>query len=465
MPHDKRHIHWPKDEHPSLELLRQYQQEELSPAQAHQVEKHLLDCELCSDVLEGMALSDPSQTKAAVQDIQTRLAVQREQEKQQTLLPVYLTDWRVAASLLLLVGTAVLVLYYNYVQLQAGQPEIARVQEAVGPAAEEKVALPAEEASAPPTIALGPDTVPPAIVAAPAKKRPSNLGQDELFEEEKAIEDLQIPLADTIISEENVPMIAAAPVKSTAAPSTVTESVMQDYAVTPALVPDSGSIAKALQGQVAGVSTIRIRGSSTIPAKSAGSSTARMISGRVLSEAGEPLPGVTVQLKGTKLGTTTDAEGNYTLPVFGKEAVLVFNFIGYKTEERLLAQNASAVDVNLNQDRQALSEVVVVGYGESKGIGTGTPAFIPAEPTSGRRAFRKYLQENMRAVPEKGRVTLTFTVSPTGTLEDFKVKRSLCPDCDAEALRLVQNGPAWKPATRGGTPVAQEVKVKVRFKK
>lgn len=78
-----------------------------------------------------------------------------------------------------------------------------------------------------------------------------------------------------------------------------------------------------------------------------------------------PLPGVTVLLKGTSLGATTDANGNYRLTIPPdlkyQQKTLTFNFIGMKTEERVVSNNV--LNIDLMEDVAALKEAVVVGYG------------------------------------------------------------------------------------------------------
>lgn len=88
------------------------------------------------------------------------------------------------------------------------------------------------------------------------------------------------------------------------------------------------------------------------------------VSGKVTDENGAGLPGVTVALKGTTIGTATDATGNYTLNVpDGQEnGTLVFSFIGYTPQEAGI-NNRSTINVQLASDVQALQEVVVIGYG------------------------------------------------------------------------------------------------------
>ena len=89
------------------------------------------------------------------------------------------------------------------------------------------------------------------------------------------------------------------------------------------------------------------------------------ISGVVTDEKGEVLPGVSVVVKGTQRGTTTNADGQYTLNVPDNAAILVFSFVGYVPQEIAVgAQNQ--LNVGLKADTKSLSEVVVVGYGTQK---------------------------------------------------------------------------------------------------
>lgn len=86
------------------------------------------------------------------------------------------------------------------------------------------------------------------------------------------------------------------------------------------------------------------------------------VTGRVLDEKGQPLPGVTVVIKGTSTGTTTNVEGVYTLNIpEGGGNVLTFSFIGYAPQD-VPINNRTTVDVTLTPTATALNEVVVIGY-------------------------------------------------------------------------------------------------------
>lgn len=89
------------------------------------------------------------------------------------------------------------------------------------------------------------------------------------------------------------------------------------------------------------------------------------VSGRILDENGSPLPGANILEKGTTNGTTSDAEGAYTLSVMGENSVLIFSFIGYTSQE-VVVGNKTEINVTLQPDLRTLNEVVVVGYGTIK---------------------------------------------------------------------------------------------------
>ncbi|WP_319479756.1 TonB-dependent receptor [uncultured Draconibacterium sp.] len=86
------------------------------------------------------------------------------------------------------------------------------------------------------------------------------------------------------------------------------------------------------------------------------------IRGVVSDASGDPLPGVNIVIKGTLKGTLTDPNGNYMISVPGNDAILVFSFIGYNSQE-VTVGNQSTIKVALKEDLKQLDEVVVIGYG------------------------------------------------------------------------------------------------------
>jgi TonB-linked SusC/RagA family outer membrane protein len=100
------------------------------------------------------------------------------------------------------------------------------------------------------------------------------------------------------------------------------------------------------------------------------------VSGVVKDDKNNPIPGVTVMVKGSQTGMNTGTDGRYTLSVPGKESLLTFSAIGYAPRE-IRCDGRTVIDVSLEEASTALGEVVVVGYGTQKRVNlTGSVATI-----------------------------------------------------------------------------------------
>lgn len=101
-----------------------------------------------------------------------------------------------------------------------------------------------------------------------------------------------------------------------------------------------------------------------------------IITGTVTDTNGAPLPGASVVVKGTTNGTQTDFDGNYTLNDVAADAVLVFSYIGYSSQE-IPINGQTTINATLLEDAQALDEVVIVGYQtQTRGDLTGSVASV-----------------------------------------------------------------------------------------
>lgn len=74
----------------------------------------------------------------------------------------------------------------------------------------------------------------------------------------------------------------------------------------------------------------------------------------------------------------------------------------------------------------------------------------------------RYPDEALRKKVE-GKVTVRFNVQPDGALTDFQVLKGIGSGCDEELIRLIKDGPAWKPATQGDEAVIDQIKVRFKF--
>ncbi|GAA4409117.1 TonB-dependent receptor [Nibrella viscosa] len=126
---------------------------------------------------------------------------------------------------------------------------------------------------------------------------------------------------------------------------------------------------------------------STFPAENPARVVAdRDLTGTVKDESGNGLPGVSVVLKGTTRGTSTDADGRYRLSVPDGGGTLIFSFVGYLSQE-VVVGNRTSLDLVLRPDNKMLEEVVIIGYGTArKSDLTGSVASVKADQLMERPA-------------------------------------------------------------------------------
>ena len=185
-------------------------------------------------------------------------------------------------------------------------------------------------------------------------------------------------------------------------------------------------------------------------------------------------------IRGTSSGTVTDTEGRFSLPAEDSQTTVVASFIGMETKEYRMEEHTENLLV-MEPDRTSLDEVVVVGYGSAgsvSGVESGAAYTMDLEkegqdysralPSEGYSAFKQYMGEYM-IFPEghqegqKEIVVLTFKVEASGMIRDIEAIRSPGPDYSREAIRLLEQGPPWIPATRNGTPVEERVRIRIVF--
>ena len=89
-----------------------------------------------------------------------------------------------------------------------------------------------------------------------------------------------------------------------------------------------------------------------------------MVTGTVMDELKEGMPGVTIKIEGNPTGTTTDLDGKYTISINDKNNILIFSFIGYKNQA-IQVNDQTKINVQLKLSSESLDEVVVIGYGKT----------------------------------------------------------------------------------------------------
>lgn len=190
----------------------------------------------------------------------------------------------------------------------------------------------------------------------------------------------------------------------------------------------------------------------------------RKLTGKVLDEAGATLPGVSIVVKGTQTGTTTNVDGEFQLDLtddVATKAVLVFSFVGFRTQEIVLGSQ-TALTVSLILEDKSLQEIVVIGYGQVKKSDlTGSVASIKsaelnAYPATNMiqslagRATGVYVSQNTGAPGSAISVRIRGTNSIQGSSEPLYVvdgfpysgNPTLLNNADIESIEVLKDASA-----------------------
>lgn len=164
----------------------------------------------------------------------------------------------------------------------------------------------------------------------------------------------------------------------------------------------------------------------------------------VVSDSEGGLPGVTVQVKGTSTGTQTDLDGNYSVTVTSDSSVLIFSYLGYKTQE-ITVGSRSTINVTLVEDSTQLDEIVVIGYGKTTvKDATGSVSSVTSENfNKGVVASPEQLIQGKTAG-----VQITQTTGEPGAGIAFRIRGSNSIRSNNNPLFVVDG----VPLSGGGTP-------------
>lgn len=144
------------------------------------------------------------------------------------------------------------------------------------------------------------------------------------------------------------------------------------------------------------------------------------ITGHITDDKNLPMPGATVQVKGTKKGTTADADGMFTIMVSDPNATLIFSSIGYIPKEVAL-NGRKSVDVQLITNAKDLNEVVVVGYGTQKkrditgAVGSVALTNVDKTPVFGTAQLLQGQVSGVQVTQSNSQPGASFTVRIRGT--------------------------------------------------
>ncbi|CAG4990435.1 TonB-dependent receptor P3 [Dyadobacter sp. CECT 9275] len=184
-----------------------------------------------------------------------------------------------------------------------------------------------------------------------------------------------------------------------------------------------------------------------------------VIKGKVTdADTKEALPGVNILVKGTQTGTSTDANGNYSLSLEDANVTLVFSFVGYESQEHR-AGNSNEINISLKTDQKSLEEVLVVGYGTVKKSDltgsvssvksaelTAYPALGTVQALQGRAAGVQIQSNNGEPgssfkVRIRGGTSINASSDPIYVVDGF-VGGALPPPEDIESIEVLKDASA-----------------------
>lgn len=209
------------------------------------------------------------------------------------------------------------------------------------------------------------------------------------------------------------------------------------------------------------------------------------ISGIVMEyPAKKPVPGASIIIRGTTMGTLTDKDGKFTLPV-KKGDVLVVSYIGLQTQSVVVQADVN-LGIWMKEDVQPMEEMVVVAQTPKEEVKYTKVEVEETEEPQEKVIFQvveempefpggmgeamKFLAKNIKypvaaqQAKIEGRVIVQFVVERDGSISDIHAMRGVNPDLDAEAIRVVSLMPKWKPGKQRGKAVAVKYTMPIMFR-
>ena len=507
--------------HLTAELLLSYKERQCSDQEMHDIEKHLLDCELCQDALAGYEVFNSNEITADLGKLKSNL---KSRTGHKTEHWKYLS---VAASLALLitVGWLLFPTLEDPLTLEKKAEETEELKKDAVPSTEESIdneemPAPNEEIAklvAEPALERR-DVQSSSAPSAPARSKVVETEEMEVVKEDDKMEfgAEEDAFTDEEVEKERILAMESAKVNGAPVsvptqneneildeegPSELDEVVVQEYStqkksdITGAVsVVDSDDASKkdkksktkarkskkektSVREESIEEEALEQNYRSNMKATGAvqrATSARHVISGRIISaEDKMEVPGVTVSIKNSMIGTVSDIDGFYSLEVPSLNDVLIFSFIGYQSIEVEIG-NREVINVEFLLDVESLEEVVVVGYGTQKKSAynevPSKPNITQPRPPGNYSEFKRNIDENL-IYPEEalrkeieGRVRLKFSVSSSGNIFDIQVVKSLGYGCDEEAIRLMKELGKWQPGQVNGRDEEMPATYTIRFK-
>ena len=244
----------------------------------------------------------------------------------------------------------------------------------------------------------------------------------------------------------------------------------------------NAKVKKALSGKVAGVSVNKVDTGIRIIDVEPNTTykKTRQIKGQVVDGNQEPIPGVSIVVKGTNHGVTTDIDGKFTMKLDDPKSdyKLTASFVGFETKE---LDASDSLLVVLEEDKVGMDEVVVTAFAaEKESHATGSVSVVEMDkPIKSWNNARPSQSKNISAYKEKlisalqsefrnklkgkYKLKVSFTVHSYGTISDIRIKGDKNQALYEKITQFIQNSEEWIPAIKDNSSVDSKVRLKLRI--
>lgn len=434
---EKNHINY------SAADIEKYWKGQLSAAEQHAMEKSALEDPFLADAMEGYEEKALAPQPVIIPDndeLKKRLA-ERIAKKEEVAV-IKFPWWKVAAVLIVFAGAGWI---YISVNNKAKNQSVAKNDEI-----KKETPVIAKEDTVPITTGI------PAIT-----DTLHDVAVNKLHSVPEKATSLKEKHREAATENDNAPVVSAkAPVPAhrqaaTARQADTTNEKNDEVAkLTDKKKTADKSVTSDLPEQrVQGISTDEYK-ANDVASPGRAANTPNIFNGNITDQANKPVANASIQIPNLNVATQTDKKGYFSFKAQDTVLSVSIASVGFETQNFHLRNKATLNQIILKPAQNNLGEAVVVqsngaerkkeSTAQSKDISI---KILDAEPVIGWTAYNDYLQKNKKTTDDTknihGNVVVSFEVH-SKLVNNFRIEQSLDEDLDAEAIRLIKEGPAWK---------------------
>jgi len=443
--------------------IRRYITGEMSPEEMHAMEMAALDDPFLAEAMEGYDLMEQKDWKEEIAALHKQLDVR----KNETVPVVSIKNsrtvkwWRAAAAVLVLGATAATAYIFTNANKTETKPDVAKLEPAV---------IPGERAVAADSVQLdfkgtGTDTARVNVAIAPAAN--GTVVTEDLASTTYAF----TPSADAAVRKDSAFMYTPAASQGYIAMNDdkVKEKEMEGTNRTEEVASSevtSGNSNAMNYEEVKEVA--KYKKESAVSNNAAGLYAPSQINGVVVNTENKPVGYANITLPSQQKQVYTDANGRFTVRSADTALNVTVTSAGYNSKKARLSNAAASNVITLHPQDIAITKVGAAKSeaGKAKVQRETIDSSSLEEPAGGWYQYNQYLSNNIR-LPEEakeknihGAVEMTVKIKDNGDIATVKIDKPLCSECDAEAIRLVKEGPKWEAKKNRKK---SKVKVTVKF--